>query len=178
MILLLRHGKSLFFFPKRWGFFSRRGVLQALVEKHFPAPDRQKLYSLLGIDLSAKKTPSPNDLPAAKTEQKGKKRKGQSLLTLVPNRCKAVNWPFGLYFRNFQVLMLRSSRRRKPASMAACRVPAQTRAWRRTRTKSPIKTVTTASNLSALPMRTMISIHSKMSLMMMKKMVSVWAILN
>uniref|UniRef100_A0AAX7V8F5 Protein strawberry notch homolog 1 n=1 Tax=Astatotilapia calliptera TaxID=8154 RepID=A0AAX7V8F5_ASTCA len=38
-----------------------KGVLQSLIEKHFPAPDRQKLYSLLGIDLSAKKTPSPSD---------------------------------------------------------------------------------------------------------------------
>lgn len=50
-----------------------RGVLQSLVEKHFPAPDRQKLFSLLGIDLSAKKTPSPLE---TNTEQKGKKRKG------------------------------------------------------------------------------------------------------
>nr|BAJ08249.1 strawberry notch homologue 1 [Danio rerio] len=49
-----------------------KGVLQSLVEKHFPAPDRQKLLSLLGIDLSAKKTPSPAE---NKTEQKGKKRK-------------------------------------------------------------------------------------------------------
>ncbi|MGH0167483.1 UNVERIFIED_CONTAM: hypothetical protein FKN15_062598 [Acipenser sinensis] len=52
-----------------------KGVLQSLVEKHFPAPDRQKLFSLLGIDLSAKKTPSPND--CASTDNKGKKRKGQ-----------------------------------------------------------------------------------------------------
>lgn len=52
-----------------------RGVLQSLIEKHFPAPDRQKLYSLLGIDLSAKKTPSPSDT-AAEPKQKGKKRKG------------------------------------------------------------------------------------------------------
>ena len=50
-------------------------MLQSLIEKHFPAPDRQKLYSLLGIDLSAKKTPSPSET-AAETEQKGKKRKG------------------------------------------------------------------------------------------------------
>lgn len=50
-----------------------RGVLQSLVEKHFPAPDRQKLFSLLGIDLSAKKTPSPAE---TKAEQKGTKRKG------------------------------------------------------------------------------------------------------
>ncbi|XP_061763797.1 protein strawberry notch homolog 1 isoform X1 [Nerophis ophidion] len=55
-----------------------KGVLQSLVEKHFPAPDRQKLYSLLGIDLSAKKTPSPND-SAAQPQQKGKKRKGLEL---------------------------------------------------------------------------------------------------
>uniref|UniRef100_A0A673CIY5 Protein strawberry notch homolog 1 n=1 Tax=Sphaeramia orbicularis TaxID=375764 RepID=A0A673CIY5_9TELE len=51
-----------------------KGVLQSLIEKHFPAPDRQKLYSLLGIDLSAKKTPSPINT-ATGPEQKGKKRK-------------------------------------------------------------------------------------------------------
>lgn len=68
-----------------------RGVLQALVEKHFPAPDRQKLYSLLGIDLSAKKAPAPSENTAAKTEQKGKKRKGKRSLKLVPNKCNALN---------------------------------------------------------------------------------------
>ncbi|KAG7280140.1 LOW QUALITY PROTEIN: hypothetical protein CRUP_003767 [Coryphaenoides rupestris] len=51
-----------------------KGVLQSLVEKHFPAPDRQKLFSLLGIDLSAKKTPSPAAEKAV--ERNGKKRKG------------------------------------------------------------------------------------------------------
>ncbi|XP_040013224.1 protein strawberry notch homolog 1 isoform X2 [Xiphias gladius] len=55
-----------------------KGVLQSLIEKHFPAPDRQKLYSLLGIDLSAKKTPSPSET-AAEPEQKGKKRKGSEV---------------------------------------------------------------------------------------------------
>uniref|UniRef100_A0A8D3BPU8 Protein strawberry notch homolog 1 n=1 Tax=Scophthalmus maximus TaxID=52904 RepID=A0A8D3BPU8_SCOMX len=55
-----------------------KGVLQSLIEKHFPAPDRQKLYSLLGIDLSAKKTPSPSDT-AKEPEQKGKKRKGSEV---------------------------------------------------------------------------------------------------
>lgn len=55
-----------------------RGVLQSLIEKHFPAPDRQKLYSLLGIDLSAKKPPPPSDT-AAQAEQKGKKRKGDQV---------------------------------------------------------------------------------------------------
>ncbi|KAI4901051.1 hypothetical protein NFI96_034329 [Prochilodus magdalenae] len=53
-----------------------KGVLQSLVEKHFPAPDRQKLFSLLGIDLSAKKTPSPAETTA---QQKGKKRKGSEV---------------------------------------------------------------------------------------------------
>uniref|UniRef100_A0A8C2APA0 Protein strawberry notch homolog 1 n=1 Tax=Cyprinus carpio TaxID=7962 RepID=A0A8C2APA0_CYPCA len=53
-----------------------KGVLQSLVEKHFPAPDRQKLFSLLGIDLSVKETPSPKETSA---EQKGKKRKGTIL---------------------------------------------------------------------------------------------------
>nr|Q5BJL5.2 RecName: Full=Protein strawberry notch homolog 1 [Rattus norvegicus] len=37
-----------------------KGVLQSLIEKHFPAPDRKKLYSLLGIDLTA---PSNNSSP-------------------------------------------------------------------------------------------------------------------
>lgn len=50
-----------------------RGVLQSLIEKHFPAPDRQKLYSLLGIDLSAKKTPILRDTPL-EPEHKGKKK--------------------------------------------------------------------------------------------------------
>ncbi|KAM9306500.1 protein strawberry notch homolog 1 isoform 1-T1 [Pholidichthys leucotaenia] len=55
-----------------------KGVLQSLIEKHFPAPDRQKLYSLLGIDLSAKKTPSPSDA-VAQPEKNGKKRKGSEI---------------------------------------------------------------------------------------------------
>uniref|UniRef100_A0AAR2KWP5 Protein strawberry notch homolog 1 n=1 Tax=Pygocentrus nattereri TaxID=42514 RepID=A0AAR2KWP5_PYGNA len=52
-----------------------KGVLQSLVEKHFPAPDRQKLFSLLGIDLSAKKTPSPVETAA---EQKAKSEPEES----------------------------------------------------------------------------------------------------
>uniref|UniRef100_A0A8D3CLZ1 Protein strawberry notch homolog 1 n=1 Tax=Scophthalmus maximus TaxID=52904 RepID=A0A8D3CLZ1_SCOMX len=62
-----------------------KGVLQSLIEKHFPAPDRQKLYSLLGIDLSAKKTPSPSDT-AKEPEQKGKKRKGKYKLKATKKR--------------------------------------------------------------------------------------------
>uniref|UniRef100_A0AAX7VQ09 Protein strawberry notch homolog 1 n=1 Tax=Astatotilapia calliptera TaxID=8154 RepID=A0AAX7VQ09_ASTCA len=48
-----------------------KGVLQSLIEKHFPAPDRQKLYSLLGIDLSAKKTPSPSDTAKKRPRKHG-----------------------------------------------------------------------------------------------------------
>lgn len=64
-----------------------RGVLQSLIEKHFPAPDRQKLYSLLGIDLPSKKAASSSDA-AAQLEQKGKKRKGiEGLGANVKSRC-------------------------------------------------------------------------------------------
>ena len=62
------------------------------MEKHFPAPDRQKLFSLLGIDLSAKKTPSPAEKVV---EQKGKKRKGRGNLTLSPEPCSPI-FNFGL----------------------------------------------------------------------------------
>uniref|UniRef100_A0A673CHW8 Protein strawberry notch homolog 1 n=1 Tax=Sphaeramia orbicularis TaxID=375764 RepID=A0A673CHW8_9TELE len=62
-----------------------KGVLQSLIEKHFPAPDRQKLYSLLGIDLSAKKTPSPINT-ATGPEQKGKKRKGKGDCKVIPRK--------------------------------------------------------------------------------------------
>uniref|UniRef100_A0A8C8JTP3 Protein strawberry notch homolog 1 n=1 Tax=Oncorhynchus tshawytscha TaxID=74940 RepID=A0A8C8JTP3_ONCTS len=53
-----------------------KGVLQSLIEKHFPAPDRQKLFSLLGIDLSVKKTPSPSE--AAKRKRKSGGLSGSS----------------------------------------------------------------------------------------------------
>uniref|UniRef100_A0A6I8SVM9 Protein strawberry notch homolog 1 n=1 Tax=Xenopus tropicalis TaxID=8364 RepID=A0A6I8SVM9_XENTR len=56
-----------------------RGVLQSLIEKHFPAPDRKKLFSLLGIDLSAQSNNnSPRDSPSK--DSKVKKRKGEELL--------------------------------------------------------------------------------------------------
>uniref|UniRef100_A0A8B9GKQ2 Protein strawberry notch homolog 1 n=1 Tax=Amazona collaria TaxID=241587 RepID=A0A8B9GKQ2_9PSIT len=41
-----------------------KGVFQSLIEKHFPAPDRKKLFSLLGIDLTAQSNNnSPRDSP-------------------------------------------------------------------------------------------------------------------
>ncbi|OCT98378.1 protein strawberry notch homolog 1 isoform X2 [Xenopus laevis] len=56
-----------------------RGVLQSLIEKHFPAPDRKKLFSLLGIDLSAQSNNnSPRDSPSK--DSKVKKRKGEEFL--------------------------------------------------------------------------------------------------
>uniref|UniRef100_A0A8C5JX75 Protein strawberry notch homolog 1 n=1 Tax=Jaculus jaculus TaxID=51337 RepID=A0A8C5JX75_JACJA len=49
-----------------------KGVLQSLIEKHFPAPDRKKLYSLLGIDLTApSNTSSPRDSPSKKARKVG-----------------------------------------------------------------------------------------------------------
>uniref|UniRef100_A0A673ZWU8 Protein strawberry notch homolog 1 n=1 Tax=Salmo trutta TaxID=8032 RepID=A0A673ZWU8_SALTR len=51
-----------------------KGVLQSLVEKHFPAPDRGKLFSLLGIDLPAMKTPFPSE----KAEKRKRKSGGLS----------------------------------------------------------------------------------------------------
>uniref|UniRef100_A0A8B9RJ81 Protein strawberry notch homolog 1 n=1 Tax=Astyanax mexicanus TaxID=7994 RepID=A0A8B9RJ81_ASTMX len=67
-----------------------KGVLQSLIEKHFPAPDRQKLFSLLGIDMSAKKTPSPAETA---TEQKGKKRKGAFVQVLIMRLVAAKSEP-------------------------------------------------------------------------------------
>lgn len=50
-------------------------MLQSLIEKHFPAPDRKKLYSLLGISLTTpSNNSSPRDSPCK--ENKIKKRKG------------------------------------------------------------------------------------------------------
>ncbi|KAJ3606064.1 hypothetical protein NHX12_028107 [Muraenolepis orangiensis] len=62
-----------------------KGVLQSLVEKHFPAPDRQKLFSLLGIDLSAKKTPSPAEKVV---EHNGKKRKGPEIKKQIKKKSR------------------------------------------------------------------------------------------
>uniref|UniRef100_A0AAX7UTI1 Protein strawberry notch homolog 1 n=1 Tax=Astatotilapia calliptera TaxID=8154 RepID=A0AAX7UTI1_ASTCA len=36
-----------------------KGVLQSLIEKHFPAPDRQKLYSLLGSEVKKQQKKRP-----------------------------------------------------------------------------------------------------------------------
>ncbi|XP_030075420.1 protein strawberry notch homolog 1 isoform X2 [Microcaecilia unicolor] len=55
-----------------------KGVLQSLIEKHFPAPDRKKLFSLLGIDLTAQcDNTSPRDSPCK--ENNVKKRKAEEI---------------------------------------------------------------------------------------------------
>ncbi|XP_063066402.1 protein strawberry notch homolog 1 isoform X2 [Engraulis encrasicolus] len=56
-----------------------KGVFQSLVEKHFPAADRQKLFSLLGIDLPSKKPPPAPANNASTKDNKGTKRKGQEV---------------------------------------------------------------------------------------------------
>ena len=38
-------------------FYSLRGVLQSLVEKHFPAPDRNRIHRVLGLDLPQTNAP-------------------------------------------------------------------------------------------------------------------------
>ncbi|XP_069475771.1 protein strawberry notch homolog 1 isoform X2 [Ambystoma mexicanum] len=55
-----------------------KGVLQSLIEKHFPAPDRKKLFSLLGIDMNVQSNNnSPRDSPCKET--KPQKRKGEDI---------------------------------------------------------------------------------------------------
>ncbi|KAM9328910.1 protein strawberry notch homolog 1 [Gastrophryne carolinensis] len=55
-----------------------KGVFQSLIDKHFPAPDRKKLFSLLGIDLTAQSNNnSPRDSPSK--DSKAKKRKGDEI---------------------------------------------------------------------------------------------------
>uniref|UniRef100_A0A8C3VKM9 Protein strawberry notch homolog 1 n=1 Tax=Catharus ustulatus TaxID=91951 RepID=A0A8C3VKM9_CATUS len=63
-----------------------KGVFQSLIEKHFPAPDRKKLFSLLGIDLTAQSNNnSPRDSPCK--ENKVKKRKGNAgVPALMPHQ--------------------------------------------------------------------------------------------
>jgi len=69
-----------------------KGVLQSLIEKHFPAPDRKKLYSLLGIDLTApSNNSSPRDSPCK--ENKVKKRKGEEITREAKKSTKS-RWPY------------------------------------------------------------------------------------
>lgn len=54
------------------------GVFQTLVEKHFPAPDRNRIQRLLGIDTSKKAT-NGNDEGNSST---GKRKPSKSLLVM------------------------------------------------------------------------------------------------
>lgn len=42
---------------KVYYFFCFRGVLQTLVEKHFPAPDRNRIQRLLGLEAPTPSLP-------------------------------------------------------------------------------------------------------------------------
>ncbi|OWK14146.1 hypothetical protein Celaphus_00000378, partial [Cervus elaphus hippelaphus] len=64
-----------------------KGVLQSLIEKHFPAPDRKKLYSLLGIDLTApSNSSSPRDSPCKENKTKKRKEAASSGISLQADR--------------------------------------------------------------------------------------------
>jgi hypothetical protein len=60
--------------------FSGRGVLQTLVEKHFPAPDRNRIHRLLGLDPSRKSDSSKlnnnGDIDAEASGSSGKRKPG------------------------------------------------------------------------------------------------------
>jgi len=60
--------------------FSGRGVLQTLVEKHFPAPDRNRIHRLLGLDPPRKsdslKLNNNGDIDAEASGSSGKRKPG------------------------------------------------------------------------------------------------------
>jgi hypothetical protein len=60
--------------------FSGRGVLQTLVEKHFPAPDRNRIHRLLGLDPPRKSDSSKfnnnGDIDAEACGSSGKRKPG------------------------------------------------------------------------------------------------------
>jgi len=61
-------------------FFCGRGVLQTLVEKHFPAPDRNRIHRLLGLDPPRKsdsfKLNNNGDIDAEPCGSSGKRKPG------------------------------------------------------------------------------------------------------
>lgn len=56
--------------------FVYRGVLQSLVEKHFPAPDRNRIHRLLGIDPKKAKQDAQNGDAEATSSSSGKRKSG------------------------------------------------------------------------------------------------------
>jgi hypothetical protein len=48
-----------------------RGVLQTLVDKHFPAPDRSRIHRLLGLEAPAAPTPKVTKAEKAEASRKG-----------------------------------------------------------------------------------------------------------
>lgn len=61
-------------------FYVGRGVLQTLVEKHFPAPDRNRIHRLLGLDPPRKsdsgKINNNGDIDAEAGGSSGKRKPG------------------------------------------------------------------------------------------------------
>lgn len=55
------------FFNIAMVFFVCRGVLQSLIDKHFPAPNRTKMYKILGIEkvISESRSSSASPIPEA-----------------------------------------------------------------------------------------------------------------
>lgn len=66
-----------------------RGVLQTLVEKHFPAPDRNRIHRLLGLDPPRKsdsgKINNNGDADAEAGGSSGKRKPGTTKLCLETN---------------------------------------------------------------------------------------------
>lgn len=56
--------------------FVHRGVLQSLVEKHFPAPDRNRIHRFLGIDPKKAKQEAQNG-DAEASSSSGKRKSGE-----------------------------------------------------------------------------------------------------
>lgn len=55
-----------------------RGVLQALVEKHFPAPDRTRIRRLLGLDSGKDKRNGQDDEPSGSVKRKPGKHESRT----------------------------------------------------------------------------------------------------
>lgn len=65
--------------------FSDRGVLQSLVEKHFPAPDRNRIHRLLGIDTKKMKQEQNGNVNNEASSSSGKRKSGK-YPTNLPSR--------------------------------------------------------------------------------------------
>lgn len=70
-----------------------RGVLQSLVEKHFPAPDRNRIKKLLGnvgIELKHSKTQNGDSQGPSSSGGSGEKRKSGISILLTTKFCEQI----------------------------------------------------------------------------------------